>query len=98
MALWRRMQEEFMKTRATSNVVAHDTVYDGAIRMLGSDAKNAFDLNQEPDKIREAYGRGTFGQGCLMARRLIERGVPVVEAMMALVLADAKLMHRAQVG
>jgi hypothetical protein len=77
--LWRSMQDEFMKTRGTANVVAHDTVYNSAIRMLGSDAKNAFDLTGESDKVRESYGRGTFGQGCLMARRLIERGVPLVE-------------------
>jgi uncharacterized protein (DUF1501 family) len=47
--------------------------------MLASDARDAFDLSVEPRKVREAYGRGTFGQGCLMARRLIQRGVPLVE-------------------
>jgi hypothetical protein len=77
--LWRSMQAEFLKTRPTSNVIAHDTVYQSAIRMLNSDAKNAFDLTEESDEVRQAYGRGTFGQGCLMARRLIERGVPLVE-------------------
>ncbi len=77
--LWRSMQADFLKSRGTENVVAHDTVYQAAIRMLGSDARHAFDLSEEPDKVREAYGRGTFGQGCLMARRLIERGVPLVE-------------------
>jgi uncharacterized protein (DUF1501 family) len=68
-----------LQSRDTPNVVAHDTVYQSAIRMLASDAKNAFDLSEESDKVREAYGRETFGQGCLMARRLIERGVPLVE-------------------
>ncbi len=77
--LWRTMQADFRKRRGTSNVIAQDTVYESAIRMLGSDAKHAFDLSEEPDKVREAYGRGSFGQGCLMARRLIERGVPLVE-------------------
>ncbi len=77
--IWRSMQADFLKTHHTPNVVAQDTVYQSAIRMLGSDARNAFDLTEEPDKVREAYGRGTFGQGCLMARRLIERGVPLVE-------------------
>lgn len=77
--LWKSMQAGFLKTRGTSNAVAQNTVYQSAIRMLGSDAKSAFDLSQEPEKVREAYGRGTFGQGCLMARRLIERGVPLVE-------------------
>ena len=79
LALWRSMQREFMSTHATANVLAHDTVYESAIRMLGSDARDAFDLSAEPDHVRESYGRGTFGQGCLMARRLIERGVPLVE-------------------
>jgi Protein of unknown function (DUF1501) len=77
--LWRSMQADFAKTRNTANVVAHDTVYQSALRMLNSDAKDAFDLSDESTDIREAYGRGTFGQGCLMARRLIERGVPLVE-------------------
>jgi uncharacterized protein (DUF1501 family) len=39
----------------------------------------AFDLRQESDAVRRAYGVSQFGQGCLMARRLIEHGVPVVE-------------------
>jgi hypothetical protein len=77
--LWRTMQAEFMKSRGTANVVAQHTVYQTAIRMLESDARDAFDLSQETSTVREAYGRGTFGQGCLMARRLIERGVPLVE-------------------
>jgi uncharacterized protein (DUF1501 family) len=47
--------------------------------MMQSDAVSAFDLSQEPDAVRSAYGRTRFGQGCLMARRLIERGVPFVE-------------------
>ncbi len=77
--LWRSMQMEFLETHQTSNVVAQDTVYQSAIRMLSSDARDAFDLSEEPASVRERYGRGTFGQGCLMARRLIDRGVPLVE-------------------
>ncbi len=42
------------------------------------DAK-AFDLSSEPEKLRAEYGRSVFGQGCLLARRLIERGVPFIE-------------------
>jgi hypothetical protein len=42
----------------------------------------AFDLSQESDTARDRYGRGSFGQGCLLARRLIETGVPFVEVMM----------------
>ena len=46
---------------------------------MDSDVARAFDLSEEPDQVREAYGRGRFGQGCLMARRLIECGVSFVE-------------------
>ena len=77
--LWRDLQTGFLKDRATPNVVAQNTVYESALRMLASDAKDAFDLTKEPETVREAYGRESFGQGCLMARRLIERGVPLVE-------------------
>jgi hypothetical protein len=47
-------------------------------RFVGSRVPSAFDLGAEPTVIREAYGRGTFGQSCLMARRLVEAGVRVV--------------------
>ena len=40
--------------------------------------RRAFDINQEPDRLRESYGRTTFGQSCLLARRLIEAGVHFV--------------------
>lgn len=42
------------------------------------EAKAAFDLGKEPDKVREAYGKTTFGQQCLLSRRLVEAGVPWV--------------------
>lgn len=79
MELWRTMQADFIKKRGTPNVIAHDTIYESANRMLSSDAKVAFDLSQEKSTVREAYGTSAFGQGCLMARRLIQRGVPLVE-------------------
>jgi len=45
--------------------------------ILGDGAK-IFDLSEEKDDLREQYGRNTFGQSCLMARRLVEQGVPYV--------------------
>ena len=47
--------------------------------MTQGDSADAFDLSEEANELREAYGKGTFGQGCLLARRLVERGVPFVE-------------------
>lgn len=51
-----------------------------AVRLMKPEAASAFDLEQEKTTVRDAYGRGLFGQGCLLARRLVERGVPFVEA------------------
>lgn len=49
-----------------------------AYEMILGDAGKVFDLSTEPDRLRDQYGRNTFGQSCLMARRLVERGVPYV--------------------
>src|SRR5262249_6255513 len=57
-------------------VKARDVFYEKAHGLITSPAaKRAFDLTQEPDRVREAYGRSTFGQSCLLARRLIQAGV-----------------------
>ena len=49
-----------------------------AYEMILGDAGKVFDLAQEKNDMRDRYGRNTFGQSCLMARRLVERGVPYV--------------------
>ncbi len=49
-----------------------------AYDLILGDAGKVFDLSQEPDELRERYGRNTLGQSCLAARRLVERGVPYV--------------------
>ena len=52
-----------------------DAHYQRAMTMLSSPAvKKAFDLSAEPNSVRERYGRTTYGQGCLLARRLVEAG------------------------
>lgn len=77
--LWRQLQDGFLTRHASGSPVAHDTVYRRAVRMMNSAAAKTFDLQEESDEVRDAYGRGRFGQGCLMARRLIEQGVAFVE-------------------
>jgi hypothetical protein len=61
---------------------AHAATLDRAVRLMTAEQKQAFDLQREPDNVRERYGRGSFGQGCLLARRLVETGVPFVEVLM----------------
>jgi uncharacterized protein (DUF1501 family) len=83
--LWRGLEDRFLAENPdAAAAAAHRTVYERAIRfMTGSErALEAFDLSQEPDALRQAYGRGSFGQGCLLARRLVERGVAFVEVAM----------------
>ena len=56
-----------------------DAFYTRAHTMLGSPkVKRAFDLTEEPDRLRDQYGRTSYGQSCLLARRLVEAGVRFV--------------------
>ncbi|OYP36588.1 DUF1501 domain-containing protein [Rhodopirellula sp. MGV] len=53
-----------------------DDYYQRAMSMLTSDrVRKAFDLSSEPEQVRDRYGRTTYGQSCLLARRLVEAGV-----------------------
>jgi hypothetical protein len=49
-----------------------------AYELILGDAGKVFDLSQEKDDLRDQYGRTTFGQSCLVARRLVERGIPYI--------------------
>ena len=58
---------------------SYQAAYSRAMTLMNSKAATAFHLDEESAEVRDAYGRNRFGQGCLLARRLIERGVPFVE-------------------
>jgi len=73
------LDQEFRATFPHRNVKAYADMYDHAIAMMKSEDLKAFDLAEESEEIRKAYGREAFGQGCLLARRLVERGVRFVE-------------------
>ncbi|MCK4886795.1 MAG: DUF1501 domain-containing protein [Planctomycetes bacterium] len=55
-----------------------DGCEENAYKMMFGDAKKMFDLSTETDEMRKRYGRNTFGQSCLVARRLVEAEVPYV--------------------
>ncbi len=55
-----------------------DQCEQNAYDLMFGDARKLFDLSQEKDEVRQRYGRNKFGQSCLMARKLIEHGVPYV--------------------
>lgn len=72
------LDAEYAKSQA--NVVQEKRdIYDRTSRFITSPRLDAFQLDDEPDALRDAYGRTKFGQGCLLARRLVERGVSFVE-------------------
>jgi hypothetical protein len=70
---------EFLATRPGVAALSHQDAYVRAVKMMRSSAAKAFDLDEEPAPVQDAYGRNPFGQGCLLARRLVERGVSFVE-------------------
>jgi hypothetical protein len=77
--LLEEMESDFAAQRPGAVTQSSRVAYDRAARLMLSPAGRAFDLDQEPSRIRDLYGRNLFGQGCLLARRLVERRVPFVE-------------------
>jgi hypothetical protein len=77
LSLLHEMSGDFTATRP--GLTSHAHAYSRAVRLGKPAARRAFDLGEESASVRDRYGRTTFGQGCLMARRLVERGVPFVE-------------------
>ena len=71
------------------HVNGYDDLYREAVGLMKSDGLKAFDLNEEDDSVRDKYGRNRLGQGCLLARRLVESGVRFVE-----VISGGWDMHR----
>jgi hypothetical protein len=60
------------------DLAAHRAAEDTAYDLILGDAGKVFDLQQEKAEVRDQYGRSAFGQSCLLARRLVEQGVPYV--------------------
>jgi hypothetical protein len=78
---WRQMIDQsvgyFEESNQDSKLM--DATFNQAYTLMTSaKAREAFELTQEPDDVRKRYGMNRFGQGCLLARRLVERGVRFV--------------------
>ncbi len=78
-----RQQIDLMKrigdASAGDPVATQDEFYQQGLQLITSDeAQQAFDIHQEPEEVRKKYGRNSFGQRALLARRLVEAGVPFV--------------------
>jgi hypothetical protein len=74
-----RFDAEFQRSYDLRPVRAYKQMYDEAVRIMASRDLAAFDLSKESESTRDLYGDDPFGQGCLLARRLIEHDVRAVE-------------------
>ncbi len=77
-----QLDRSFVEKYRQKNVQAYTDMYADAVRLMKSRDLTAFDITQEPDGLRARYGRDPFGQGCLLARRLVEHDVRFVEVTM----------------
>ena len=77
--LLEEMEDDFVKECPGVASDSHFAAYRRAVTLMKSSAVKAFNLNEESKELRDRYGRNLFGQSCLLARRLVERGVPFVE-------------------
>ncbi len=73
------VEDQFVSQRRGQAPIDHKAVYNKTVRMMNSRYTQALSLDKEPAAVRDAYGRGSFGSGCLMARKLVETGVTFVE-------------------
>jgi len=78
-ALVDELDKAFLEDYQANSTRAHQANFQRALALMRSGKTQAFELAKESDKVRDAYGRNKFGQGCLLARRLVEAGVPFVE-------------------
>lgn len=79
LAIADKLNKKFHSEYATPEVKGYAGLFDEAVKIMNSDDLSAFDLSEESGKIRGDYGESNFGQGCLLARRLVEVGVRFVE-------------------
>lgn len=77
--LLREQDAELSEAGAKALVEEHARLYERANQLLSSPRLKSFELAGENDKTFDAYGKSNFGKGCLVARRLVEAGVPFVE-------------------
>lgn len=78
-SLLQEMDSAFHREQKSDLVIDHKTNYERAVKLMQSKEAKAFDINSEPSASKSKYGSGKFAEGVLMARRLVEVGVPFIE-------------------
>lgn len=79
LSLLQGFESDFSALNPSVVADSHRAAYEQAVRLMRSESVRAFRLDEESPQLRDRYGRNQFGQGCLLARRLVERGTPFVE-------------------
>ncbi len=79
LSLANQFDRRFQAKHPNPEIEAYNHLYTEARRLMGSDKLDVFDLSKESTEVRDAYGQNTLGQGCLLARRLVEQGIRYVE-------------------
>ena len=73
------IEDRFIADRRGLSGTEHKKVLRKAVNLMTSEQMKAFKSNDEPEAVKERYGTDAFGRSCLMARRLVEVGVPFIE-------------------
>ena len=73
------IEKGFINQRRGSAATDHQKILKKTLNLMTSEQMEAFKVASEPDDVKERYGNTNFGRGCLMARRLVEIGVPFIE-------------------
>jgi hypothetical protein len=73
------IENKFINERRGGSALDHNKVIDKTVKLMTSKQMEAFKVAKEPSEVKERYGNTGFGRGCLMARRLVEAGVPFIE-------------------
>jgi uncharacterized protein (DUF1501 family) len=73
------IEDRFIAEKRGPSAEEHKKVLEKTVRLMTSEQMDAFKVAKEPKAMQDLYGNTAFGRGCLMARRLVERGVPFVE-------------------
>lgn len=79
LAMLKNLEQGFILENRGDSARDHAKILDKTVSLMTSKQMAAFRVETEPQAVRERYGNDSFGRGCLMARRLVETGVPFIE-------------------
>lgn len=79
LTMLKSIEDQFISQNRGEFASDHLKVLSKTVRLMTSPQMDAFKITKEPLEIKERYGNSAFGRGCLMARRLVEAGVPFIE-------------------